>query len=698
MSYLSRISFFSSFAGILFVSLISSSCHADESLSKAASSLRENNYEESFTQAAKSSESAQRTFIMGVASLRRGKPLEALPLLAEAERKLPLIGDYAAIFQVDALMKLKRYREAEAKAASILVSYPETFLIRRSEKCRIDSLIAAGKYSAALKLCHSFIEKYPSADQDSLDALFLYALCREETGDKDGAAVVYRKIWLDSPVSRQAKDSRNRLLELKKTGVAVSAFTPEELFLRASNFAAKNHFSRSLETLNSIPFAEQRASLVDHIRLRAGLNYYRLKQWKNAEEALAQAAAGGVSSVRSEARFWYGKTLARQKANEQAFALFTEMAEKGPKQAFASEALLEAADIRKSEGNYSEAAHLYEQIGKNFPKPSSLSRANWEAGWCYYLAGEYPKAITIFKALLKEDGARERSLYWLGRSLENMGDADSRKYFSMLLNEFPSGFYSTWRREHTGIKDTREKVTRETNLTPPSLPPEYNKARFLAAMGLMREARFEIAAIRKKNDNRKDELLGLARFYQNAGDYQSSILLFRRNVPEKWEKESLAFWSAGYPLAYSEKVEYYTGVNNLPESLIYALIRAESNFSPAVKSSAGAIGLMQLMPATAKETALENDNFNTFRLTSPDYNIMLGTRHFRELLDIFDGDEIYSMAAYNAGRSAVRRWQERFKGFKKDEFIESIPYQETRNYVKSIYASAAIYRQLYGLR
>ena len=695
MSYTSRISFFRALAGISFVSLISSSCHADDSLSKAASSLRENDYEESFTQAVKSSESAQRTFIMGVALLRRGKAQEALPLLAEAERRLPLVGDYAAIFQAEALMKLKRYREAEAKAASIPSSYPATFLTRRSEKLRIDSLIAAEDYSAALKLCHVFIEKYPS---DSLDALFLYAVSHEETGDKDGAAVVYRKIWLNNPVSRQAKDSKNRLFELKKTGVSIPAFTTGELFLRASNLAAKNHFSQSLETLNSIPLAEQSASVVDHVRLCSGLNYYRLKQWKNAEDTLAQAAASSIPSIRSEARFWYAKTLARQKVNDRAFVIFTEMAGEGPKQPLADGALLEAADIRKSEGNYSEASRLYEQLIKDFPKSRSLSRANWEAGWCYYLAAEYPKAVDIFKALLKEDSAREKALYWLGRSMENMGNANSRRYFAMLLNEFPSGFYSTWRREHTGIKDTRERVTRETDLNPAPLPPEYNKARLLATMGLMREARFEIAAIRESNGARKDELLGLARLYMDAGDYQSSILLFRRNVPEQWGKESLPFWSSGYPLRYSEQIERHTAANNLPESLIYALIRAESNFSPAIKSSAGAIGLMQLMPATAKETARETGTFNTSRLTSPDYNIMLGTRHFRELLDGFDGDEIYSMAAYNAGRTPIRRWRERFKGFKKDEFIESIPYRETRNYVKSVYTSAAIYRQLYGLR
>jgi soluble lytic murein transglycosylase len=107
---------------------------------------------------------------------------------------------------------------------------------------------------------------------------------------------------------------------------------------------------------------------------------------------------------------------------------------------------------------------------------------------------------------------------------------------------------------------------------------------------------------------------------------------------------------------------------------------------------------MQLMPSTAKQTAREKGTFDPLRLTIPEYNIRLGTKHFRELLAGYDGDVVYSIAAYNAGSAAVGRWLKSLKGLKKDEFIECIPYQETRDYVKKVYTSAATYRQLYGLK
>jgi soluble lytic murein transglycosylase len=226
----------------------------------------------------------------------------------------------------------------------------------------------------------------------------------------------------------------------------------------------------------------------------------------------------------------------------------------------------------------------------------------------------------------------------------------------------------------------------------------FEKPRLLASLGMAAESRTEMAAARKKAGDRKSLFPGLTRIYLEMNDYSSAIALFLQNRPVKWDTASLPLWSAGYPMVYAAPVAQYTAANALSEGLIYALMRAESGFSPAIKSHAGAIGLMQLMPATAKATARDNGTFNPQNLVIPEYNIKLGTRHFRDLMKGYDGDVIYSIAAYNAGANAVDRWRKGFKGLKKDEFIESIPYQETRDYVKKVYASAATYRQLYGLK
>ncbi|NVN90766.1 MAG: transglycosylase SLT domain-containing protein [Desulfuromonadales bacterium] len=684
-------------ASVSLFSLVSHSCHADDFLNRAVSLFREKNYEESLSLAKKSVDSSQRTFLMGVSALRQGKAEESLSLLAEAEQKLPLVGDYAAFYQVEALMALKKFREAAAKAATIPNTYPASLLIRKSEKIRLDICIAAGEYPGALKLSQAFIEKYPSGS-DSVDALFLTGQSREETGDKTGAALIYRGLWLNNPLAPQAKKSRERLTELEKGGVKVSPFTAEELLGRATAFSAQNSFSQSLQTLQSISLDGQPAAVIDRVALRTGLNHYRLRSWKSAEKSLAKAATSSIASIRSEARFWQAKSLERLENNERAFTLFMALAAEGQKQEFADDALMEAAGLRKGLGSYTEAAGLYEQIAKVFPESKIVGRSVWEAGWCRYLAGEPVLAASAFKTLLKDEALREKALYWMGRALENGGGADAADYYAQLLSEYPSGFYATWYREQKGIKDTRESFARPATPSGAALPVGYEKPCLLASLGMFDEARNEVAAARKKNGDRKGQLPGLARLYQEMGDYASAIGLFLQNKTRSWDTESLPLWGAGYPLAYTAPVKQHTADNGLPESLVYALIRSESSFSPAVKSPAGAIGLMQLMPATARVTAREKGPFNPARLTTPDYNIMLGTRHFRELLKGFDGDVVYSVAAYNAGTSAVERWRKKLKGLKKDEFIESIPYQETRDYVKKVYATAATYRQLYGLR
>jgi soluble lytic murein transglycosylase len=390
--------------------------------------------------------------------------------------------------------------------------------------------------------------------------------------------------------------------------------------------------------------------------------------------------------------------LERQDQNERAFELYMELAGEGKKQEFADDALMEAAGLRRSQGKYSDAARLFEQVSKNFPDSKFISRASWEIGWCRYLAGDYVAAAESFRVLLKDEVLREKALYWLARALEHTSSTDVDVYYRTLVDDYPSGFYAAWYRSQKGIQDLREPLGLRNAVNELPQIAGFEKPRLLASLGMMDESRSEMAAARKKTGDNKSVFPGLARIYLEIQDYSSAIALFLQNRPVKWDKASLPVWSVGYPRAYSDLVARDTANNGLSEGLIYALIRSESGFSPAIKSPAGAIGLMQLMPTTANATAREKGTFDPQKLTIPEYNIKLGTRHFRDLLKGYNGDVIYSIAAYNAGVSAVDRWRKNSKGLRMDEFIESIPYQETRDYVKKVYASAATYRQLYGLK
>lgn len=671
---------------------------ADDSLNRAAAQYRDKDFGAAYTSAGKSSDLTHRAFVRGMAALRMDKFEEAAALLAEAEQKLPLIADYAVFFQAEALLKLKKYSAASAKAASIQGSFPSSKLLRRSEKLYADILFESGDYKGALKSYQSYIEKYPSGG-DSVDASFSSARCREESADAGGALLIYRSIWLNSPASPLAVKSQELLKQLERSGLKVSPYTAEELLKRASTLYAQNEYRASLKTLEMIPDASQSQVITNLIDLRTGMAQYRLRRYKQAEMQFVKAAASLLPGVRSEARFWLAKSLDRQDLKERALAMYLELAGEGKKQEFADDALIEAAGLKRSLGQYAEAARLFDQATKLSFESKNVAKSVWDSGWCRYLAGEYPAAADLFKGLLADEAQREKVLYWLGRALEKNDDkAAAALYYRSLLDEFPAGFYATWYREQKGVKDSREPLGNRDPLAELPLPSAFDKVRLLASLGMLEEARAEMAAARKKGGEKKGQFPTLARVYLEMRDYGSAISLFMQNRPVLWETGTLPLWKAGYPRAYSEYVSQNAALNGLSEGLVYALIRAESGFSPAIKSSAGAIGLMQMMPATAKLTAREKGEFNPLRLTVPEYNVRLGTKHLNDLMKEYDGDVVYMAAAYNAGSGALKRWKKSFKGLEKDEFIESIPYQETRDYVKKVYASAATYRQLYGLK
>lgn len=152
-----------------------------------------------------------------------------------------------------------------------------------------------------------------------------------------------------------------------------------------------------------------------------------------------------------------------------------------------------------------------------------------------------------------------------------------------------------------------------------------------------------------------------------------------------------------YPMKYSEYVEKYAKEYSVDPLLVYAIIKAESNFNPNVVSSSNAIGLMQLMDATAEEIARKLDVKFTSKssLYDPELNIRLGTKYFSDLLKDYNGNKLLALTAYNAGKGTVKRWIEQGTIKEDGSDMENIPYKETNQYVRKIIRDYKIYEDLY---
>lgn len=666
-----------------------------EQLRKAAGLLRSNQNQEALQAALTAPSDGPRNLVAGEAALRLKRYDEAVRYLSDAERSYPLLADIAASLKADALYGQKKYREAAAAASSAAKLSPTPAVSRRMEKLAADTLFAAGEIKAALASYRQFTARH-SLGRDTVDALYQTALCQEQLGDLPQAIQGYRSIHLQHPASSAAPKAFEQLKALEKKGrKEATTFTAEEQFQRGLLLLANNQPNAAAWAFAGIPRTNLSDELLARIEIKSGQAAIRQRHYSLAEPFLKRALASKSQSTRDEARLMLARLEERQGASDKALARLLSLAsERGT---LADDALLEAALINKSSGHFNDAAQILQRLIKEFPSSDLKSRAGWELAWGQYLAGNLSAAEENLQRLFRDNLYRERSLYWYARTKERQNKpADAERSYKQLLNDFPYGFYAAWYRLHTNKPTGWMPLS--NGIQDPPFPDGSQRIQELASLGMFEEARTELAAFRLKNTD-KTTAPGLSRLQQTAGDLHGSIMTFHQNRPATIDRTNLTFWALGYPRPYAEQFSRHSAINGLSEALVLSLAKAESSFRADVKSPVGAIGLMQMMPATARLTAGgKAKNFNPLQLTNPEYNIRLGTKHLRELLNQYHQDQVYTLAAYNAGAGAVNRWRKNFGDLARDEFIENIPYQETRDYVKKIVAAMAVYRSLYRIQ
>ena len=231
----------------------------------------------------------------------------------------------------------------------------------------------------------------------------------------------------------------------------------------------------------------------------------------------------------------------------------------------------------------------------------------------------------------------------------------------------------------------------------PEDSPHLAKARLLANAGLNDYIPREIAA---DPDSGSWSALAEAQIYASYGEAYRAMRALKRALPSaataSIKSIPLAYWRILFPEPYWTTIKAESAKNNLDPYLVASLIRQESEFNPSVISYANAWGLMQLLPSVGKALAREEgiSHFQTFQLLDPETNIRLGTRYLRQTLEKFGGVQEYALAAYNAGDSRVVDWQASGPYDGIDEFVESIPFTQTRDYVQSILRNIEIYRAI----
>ncbi len=295
------------------------------------------------------------------------------------------------------------------------------------------------------------------------------------------------------------------------------------------------------------------------------------------------------------------------------------------------------------------------------------------------------------------DGRRGR--YWTARAFEALGEAERAQ---QIYREVASSDTTDLYRKNALARLGRRAVPPQNEEAAPEpwpAEPQLARARLLTDLGLETLAETEMqlsGAGASERSQRALEALILAR----KGERRKSILVIRDAFPAlgtphqaRLPEEARRLY---HPLDYEETIRPWALRNGLPLHLVYGIIRQESAFDPQAQSWAGARGLMQLMPATARELAGRFGlPYSNDKLSDPDFNIRLGTSYFSQVLDMFDGNQELALAGYNGGPYRIKRWWREWGSSDLDRFLESLSLEESRTYVKRITVLSDSYRQLY---
>jgi soluble lytic murein transglycosylase len=311
-----------------------------------------------------------------------------------------------------------------------------------------------------------------------------------------------------------------------------------------------------------------------------------------------------------------------------------------------------------------------------------------------YLAGDLPGAEAAF-AVASEQGRpamRASAEYWAARVAERRGRAaEARDGMARLVELYPTSYYAGLAEEWLGHLHPRgeTRVSRPPVAFPAALSgPHAERARLLAQLGHVRFARREVNALKAAGAPATQVLDA----YEAIGAPGPALNL-ARSLDGRSADGALDRYL--YPLGFWDTVEPTARAHNVDPLLVVALIRQESLFEPAAVSPADARGLMQLMPATARELSAGNPPSRA-ALFEPATNVSLGVRLLGDLLDRHGGSRVKALAAYNAGDQAVAKWERRYGSRETDEFVELISYRETRDYVKAVLGNYRVYHRLYA--
>ena len=405
------------------------------------------------------------------------------------------------------------------------------------------------------------------------------------------------------------------------------------------------------------------------------------------------------SALAASAAYREARSYVRDGRAAESQALLRRVAQTWPKDSAGASALYLLADLATDDRKDSLARATFRQLVKQQPTSRLAPASAFRAAMIALIDGNARRAAVEFDSLRirwpqsEEAGS---SFYWAGRAWAGAGDSAAAMARWRLAMQWDStSYYAEQSARRLGVPSWQPAPAADLFVPAPELEATADRAELLDRLGMDDEATAERARLVRDAGTGAERLLAAADIMRRRGHPSPAITLARRAQAAGAPRDA-RLYRLLYPLSYADAVLAEAARHDLDPALVAALIRQESLYDPEATSSAGARGLMQMMPEVGKRVAkaLDYDLWDPVLLYQPDVNIELGTAHLRELLDS-QGSVVEVLAAYNAGAHRVARWRTKQGGTDPEFLTERIPYVETRDYVRIVQRNRALYRALY---
>ncbi len=638
----------------------------------------------------------------GLALLDADRDAEAVPFLLHADLQRTALKDRAAFGLARAHEAAKKDEAAGQAFLRAADTEPQGPLFCPALFRAADALSRAGQPAPAVAALQRALTGCPGQQPRALLRLGQIL----EAGDKKAAAEAYDRLEREYPGSVEADDAAKALR-------ALSAFRPpitaqeqaSRAFRRAVAVAEAGRNAAAIPLLRALTPKAMPAADADLVRVRLATALLAGGKAKDAQAALAVVSAS--SPAAAEAAYLLAKIQAQKQKKPTAYE---GVVKSFPGTPWAEEALATLALYYQRDGRDDPALPYYQRLAKEHPLGRYADRAIWWVAWADYRRGRYEEAATAL-----EQAARRRPLtsftpaylYWAGMARAKLGQNPRA---ASLLEETVQRF----KNQYHGLlaKEALDALPGGGSAAPPAVMiavpgdprkeiPEKPLARIRQLLLIDRfdEALTELQAL-----SPSPLVQGTIAWVEwKRGRLRPAITAMKRAYPY-WagaagDRLPDSVWRILYPLDFGDMLQAHASKQDLDPALVAAVVLQESTFDAAAVSSAGARGLMQVMLRTGRQVSRnlgQKPRLQKNALHDAETSLKLGTAYLRQLLNRFGGRVERALAAYNAGPHRVATWTAARPQMSAEEFVDSIPFVETRGYVMIIMAAREHYRRLYA--